>query len=73
MQAFVPFDGSAELVSAVVQGAFQAGLMVFPAGANPGKIRMLPPLNTSDEELEAGFTILEKTLAQVAQERGLPC
>jgi acetylornithine/N-succinyldiaminopimelate aminotransferase len=73
MQAFVPFDGSPEVVSAVVQAAFEGGLMVFPAGANPTKIRMLLPLNTTDEELEAGFTILEKALERVAEERGLPC
>ena len=47
--------------------------MVFPAGSDPMKIRMLLPLNTTDEELEAGFTILEKSLARVAEERGLPC
>jgi 4-aminobutyrate aminotransferase-like enzyme len=73
MQAFVAFDGSREIVSAVVQTAFQEGLMVFPAGADPCKIRMLLPFNTTDEELEAGFTILEKALAKVAEERGLAC
>jgi len=73
MQAFVPFDGSAEVVSALVQVAFEAGLMVFSAGANPTRIRMLLPLNTTDEELETGFTILEKVLARVGEERGLPC
>jgi len=73
MQAFVPFDGAPEVVSAVVQAAFEGGLMVFPAGANPTKIRMLLPLNTTDEELEAGLAILEKALVRVAEERGLPC
>jgi 4-aminobutyrate aminotransferase-like enzyme len=73
MQAFVPFDGSPEVAAAVVKVAFEEGLMVFPAGANPTKIRMLLPLNTTDEELEAGFAILEKALARVAEERGLPC
>jgi 4-aminobutyrate aminotransferase-like enzyme len=73
MQAFVPFDGSPEIASAVVQVAFEEGLMVFPAGANPTKIRMLLPLNTTDEELEAGFNNLEKALERVAEERGLPC
>ena len=37
------------------------------------KIRMLPPVNTTDEELEAAFTMLEKSLARVAEERGLSC
>jgi 4-aminobutyrate aminotransferase-like enzyme len=73
MQAFVPFDGSADVVAAVVQAAFDGGLMVLAAGANPSKIRMLLPLNTTDEELEAGFAILERALAFVAEERGLPC
>jgi len=73
MQAFVPFDGSAEVVGEVVRAAFEAGLLIFPAGSNPTKIRLLPPVNTTDEELEAGFTILEKALARVGEERGLPC
>jgi 4-aminobutyrate aminotransferase-like enzyme len=73
MQAFVPFDGSSDVVGAVVAAAFEAGLMVFPAGSNPTKVRMLPPLNTTDEELEAGFALLEKALARVGDERGLPC
>jgi len=73
MQAFVPFDGSRELALAVAQTAFDEGLMVFTAGANPTKIRMLLPVNTTDEELESGIAILEKALARVAEERGLPC
>jgi 4-aminobutyrate aminotransferase-like enzyme len=73
MQAFVPFDGSAAVVSAVVQAAFEEGLMIFGAGANPGKIRLLLPVNTSDEELESGITMLEKALRRVGEEYGLPC
>jgi len=73
MHAFVPFDGSREVVAAVLQAAFADGLMIFSAGSNPAKIRMLLPLNTTDEELEAGFAILEKALARVAEERGLAC
>jgi len=73
MQAFVPFDGSAEIVAAVVKTAFEEGLMVLAAGSNPTKVRMLLPLNTTDEELEAGFTILEKALTRVAEDHGLPC
>jgi len=73
MQAFVPFDGSAEIVSAVVQAAFEEGMMVLGTGSNPTKIRMLLPVNTTDEELEAGFAILEKAMQRVAEERDLPC
>jgi 4-aminobutyrate aminotransferase-like enzyme len=71
MQAFVLFDGSEEIVTAIVHAAFEEGLMVFGAGSNPSKIRMLLPVNTTDEELEAGFTMLEKAIRRVAEERDL--
>jgi 4-aminobutyrate aminotransferase/(S)-3-amino-2-methylpropionate transaminase len=73
MQAFVPFDGSEEAVQAAVRAAFDEGLLVWSAGHAPGKIRLLLPVNVTDEELEAGFSILEKALRRVAEERGLPC
>jgi 4-aminobutyrate aminotransferase-like enzyme len=73
MQSFVPFDGSAEVVTAIVEAAFEEGLMVFSAGNNPAKIRMLLPVNTTDEELEAGFAMLEKAIQRVAEERDLRC
>jgi hypothetical protein len=34
---------------------------------------MLPPVNATDEELEACFAILEKALRRVAEEQDLPC
>lgn len=73
MQAFVPFDGSVELARAVMQRAFEEGLLVFTAGSRPTKIRMLLPVNTTDEELESGFAMLEKALVRVAEEHDLPC
>jgi 4-aminobutyrate aminotransferase-like enzyme len=72
MQAFVPFDGSEEIVTAIVHAAFEEGLMVFGTGSSPAKIRMLLPVNTTDEELEAGFTMLEKAIRRVGEERELP-
>jgi len=47
-------------------------LILLSAGSNPGKIRMLPPVNTTDEELEAAFSVLEKSLAHVREEFSLP-
>jgi acetylornithine/N-succinyldiaminopimelate aminotransferase len=73
MQAFVPWHGTPELTKAVLEACFEEGLILLSAGANPTKIRMLPPVNTSDEELEAAFSILEKALRRVAEERELPC
>jgi 4-aminobutyrate aminotransferase-like enzyme len=73
MHAFVPFDGGAEIASAVLRAAFEEGLLLFGAGASPTKIRMLPPVNTTDEELEAAFAVLEKALRRVGEEKGIPC
>jgi 4-aminobutyrate aminotransferase-like enzyme len=73
MQAFVPFDGTPEVVKTVLLAAFEEGLILMSAGSDPTKIRMLPPLNTTDEELEACFTILEKAMRRVAEECDLPC
>jgi acetylornithine aminotransferase len=73
MQAFVPFDGSADVVQAVLKAAFEEGLILLGAGQSPSRIRMLPPLNTTDEELEACFAMLEKAMRRVAEERDLPC
>jgi 4-aminobutyrate aminotransferase-like enzyme len=72
MQAFVPFDGSRELVDAVIHRAFEEGLLVLGTGECPVKLRMLLPVNTTDEELEVGFAILEKALRAVAAEQELP-
>jgi len=73
MQAFVPWNGSAEIAKTVLLAAFEEGLVLMSAGSDPTKIRLLPPLNTTDEELEAGFTMLEKALRRVAEECELPC
>jgi 4-aminobutyrate aminotransferase-like enzyme len=73
MWAFVPFDGSAKVVSAVIRAAFEEGLIVFSAGSHPTRLRLLLPVNTTDEELDTGLTILEKALQRVAEAHGLPC
>jgi len=73
MQAFVPWDGSPEIVKTVLHAAFEEGLILMSAGSSPTKIRMLPPVNTTDEELEACFTMLEKAMRRVAEECELRC
>ena len=73
IQSFVAFDGSAEVTQAILQAAFEEGLLVLDAGSSPSKIRMLLPVNTTDEELETAFTMLEKSMRRVAEARDLPC
>ena len=57
----------------MLQVCFENDLILLSAGSDPTKIRMLPPVNTTDEELEAGFSILEKALRQVAEQKGWSC
>jgi len=42
------------------------------AGSSPTKLRLLPPLNLDEEELEEGFAALERALRRVGRARGLP-
>ena len=62
-----------EVALDVVKTAFDEGLVLLGAGRDPAKIRMLLPVNVTDEELEAGFAILEKALRSVSEARELPC
>lgn len=73
MQAFVPWHGTPEVAAAVLKACFEEGLILLNTGSHPSKIRMLPPVNATDEELEAAFCVLEKALRRVAEERELPC
>jgi 4-aminobutyrate aminotransferase-like enzyme len=73
MFAFQPFDGTPAAANAVLRAAFEEGLLLFSAGEDPTKIRMLPPVNTTDEEIETAFTLLEKAMVRVAEESGLSC
>ena len=73
MWAFTAFDGSAAAVDAVLRTALDEGLLVFSAGSQPTRVRLLLPVNTSDEELAEGFARLERALRRVAAERGAPC
>ncbi|HYB75379.1 MAG TPA: acetyl ornithine aminotransferase family protein, partial [Nitrososphaerales archaeon] len=47
-----------EEASQIIRDCFQKGLLVITAGRNT--LRVIPPLNTSDEELSEGLDILEE-------------
>jgi len=68
MQAFSVFDGSPEVARKVLEACIEEGLILLTAGSQPTKLRMLPPVNVTDEELEAAFAALEKALRRVSEE-----
>jgi len=47
-------------------------VLLQTAGGAPTKIRMLPPLNVTDAELDDAFAALERALVRVAELRSLP-
>jgi len=58
---------AARLVSKVIVGCLERGLLVISAGIRGNVIRILAPLVITDEELDRGLTILEsEILRQVA-------
>lgn len=69
----VPGEGGVRTARGEVFAFRNFGLLVFTAGASPTRIRLLLPVNTTDEELAAGFALLEKALRRVASDRGIAC
>ncbi len=55
-----------ELRNDVVQRAFHKGLLIMPCGRNT--IRLIPPLNTPQEQLEEGLFILAESIAEAEKE-----
>ena len=71
---FVGADGrtpDASTVTAVVEAARAAGLILLSTGTYGNVIRLLPPLNISEDELLEGLAILERVVAQVLSDRAV--
>ena len=71
MVSFVPFDGAAEVVTAVLKAAWERGVILFNAGHHPTKVRMLLPGGAIDErDLERGLDLVAAALEDVAKTMG---
>ncbi len=66
MQAFVPWQGEADRVSELIAICLEEGVLFQPTGSGPTKLRMLPPLNLTDEELDCAFASLERAIRRVS-------
>jgi len=71
MQAFVAWDGDAEITAKLVSICLDEGVLFQTAGSSPTKIRLLPPLCLTEVELESAFASLERALRRVAASRDL--
>jgi 4-aminobutyrate aminotransferase/(S)-3-amino-2-methylpropionate transaminase len=59
-------EQSADLAQAIIAAAFERGLLLLSCGLYGNVLRLLPPLNISDEELDRGFGLLEDSFAAAA-------
>jgi 4-aminobutyrate aminotransferase / (S)-3-amino-2-methylpropionate transaminase / 5-aminovalerate transaminase len=65
MLAFELAERTPDRAKAIVDAAFERGLLLLACGLYGNVIRLLPALTISDEELEEGLTLLEESLAAV--------
>lgn len=52
-----------EATSAIIAEAFRSGLVLIKAGASKNVVRFLGPLSITEDELETGLKILERSLS----------
>ena len=62
MLAFELSERTPDRARAIVDAAFERGLVLLSCGLYGNVIRLLPPLTISPEELDEGLAILEESL-----------
>ena len=63
MIAFTPFDGSEGTAKKLLMDLFEAGVVAFVCGANPARLRVLPPVGVvTDGDIDAAMGIVEQVL-----------
>jgi len=65
MIAFELAERTPDRAKAIVDAAFERGLLLLACGLYGNVIRLLPALTIADEELEEGLALLEESLAAV--------
>ncbi len=63
MLALELVEQTPERAKALVDAAYERGLLLLACGLYGNVIRLLPPLTIADDELDEGMTILEEALA----------
>ena len=59
-------EQSPDAAKAVVEAAFERGLLLLSCGLYGNVLRLLPPLTIADDELDRGLRILDESLAAAA-------
>ena len=66
MIGFELAERTPDRAKAIVDAAFERGLLLLSCGLYGNVIRLLPALTISDEELDEGLALLEESLAAAA-------
>jgi len=65
MIAFELAEQTPDRAKAIVEAAFERGLLLLACGLYGNVIRLLPALTISDEDLDEGLALLEESLSAV--------
>ncbi len=73
MIAFTPGDGSYDQAKLLMDTMFETGLMGFVCGAEPTRIRFLPPpVTTTQAHIDMAVDLLDKSIAKCAKKLSQP-
>lgn len=64
MMAFTPMDGKKETVDKLLKKLFNNGLIAFPCGKDPVRIRFLVPAIIADHEIEIAGKMIEQAIVE---------
>ena len=69
MVAFTPGDGSFDQAKTLMTTMYEMGLLGFVCGADPTRIRFLPPpVTTTNEHIDAALALVDQSLAKFAKQ-----
>ncbi|MDX3896099.1 diaminobutyrate--2-oxoglutarate transaminase [Pusillimonas sp.] len=60
-----------DMANQFARKAFEQGLVIETSGANDEVLKVLPALTIPEEQLKTGLEIIERSVAQVLQEKGV--
>lgn len=71
MVALTAFGGAAEPTKLFLKQLYEAGVIAFPAGSHPMRVRMLPPLLViRDEEIDHVCQMIGDVLRSTSESLG---
>lgn len=71
IQGLVAPADSDDLANEIAHKAFEHGLVIETSGANDEVLKLLPALTISEEQLQKGLEIIERSVAEVYKGRGV--